>query len=107
MASSSSTDNGNDINKCKLQFYKEISSYTNNSSNNPLFSAERYDQMIELIINAKLKTPGNRSTQEISCLKKAHATIGHRGIVNTLKEVKKKFVNITEKQVTLMYHINL
>ena len=32
---------------------------TNNSSNNPLFSAERYDQMIELIVNAKLKTPGN------------------------------------------------
>jgi hypothetical protein len=65
---SSSTDDGNDINKCKLQFYKEISSYTNNSSNNPLFSAEHYYQMVELIINAKLKTPGNRSTQERTCL---------------------------------------
>ncbi len=80
--------------------------------------------MVELIINAKLKTPGNRSTQEITCLtaydgidfggklkltkkegefsdgiikyfvqadelfdiiKKAHVTIGHRGIVNTFK----------------------
>jgi hypothetical protein len=140
-STSSSTDDGNDINKCKLQFYKEISSYTNNSSNNPLFSAERYDQMIELIVNAKLRSSGDRSTQEISCLKtydvidfggklkltkkdgefsdgiikyfvqvdelfdiirEAHITLGHRGIVNTLKEVKKKFVNVTEKQVTLL-----
>ncbi|CAF2230927.1 unnamed protein product [Rotaria magnacalcarata] len=137
---SSSTDDGNDINTCKLQFYKEISSHTNHSSNNPLFSAERYEQMIELIVNAKLKHPGTSNTQEITCLeayvvidfggklkltkkndqfsdgiikyfvqldelfgimKEAHITIGHRGIVNTLKEVKKRFVNITEKQVTL------
>src|SRR5689334_11985285 len=129
---SSSTDDGSDI-KCKLQFYNEISSYTNNSSNNPLFSVERYDQMIELIVNAKLKTPGNRNTQEMTCLKaydvinfagklklikkdgefsdgiikyivqidelfdivkEAHVTIGYRGIVNTLKEVKKMFVNV-------------
>lgn len=137
--SPSSTDDTNHTNKCKLQLYEEISSYTNNSSNNPLFSAERYDEMIELIVNAKLKTPGTRTTQETHCLKtydvidfggklkltkkdgdfsdgiikyfvqadeiydvikEAHVTIGHRGINNTLKEVKKKFVNITEKQVT-------
>ena len=58
-STSSLTDDSNDINKCKLQFYKEISSYTNNSSNNPLFSAERYDEMVELIVNAKLKSSGD------------------------------------------------
>ncbi|CAM4848069.1 unnamed protein product [Rotaria magnacalcarata] len=137
---SSSTDNNNEINKCRLQFYKEISSYKNNSSNNPLFSTERYDQTIESIVNAKLKTPGGRNTQEMHFLKtydvidfggklkltkkddefsdgiikyfvqldelydvikEAHVLIGHRGIANTLKELKKRFVNITEKQVTL------
>ena len=104
-----------------------------------MFSAYRYDQMIELVVNAKLITPGDRNPQEITCVKaydvidfggksklikkngefnggiikyfvqvdelfdivkEAHSTIGHRGIVNTLKEVKKKFVNITERQVT-------
>jgi hypothetical protein len=31
----------------------------------------------------------------------AHITIGHRGIHNTVKAIKKKYVNITEKQVKL------
>ena len=34
-------------------------------------------------------------------IKNAHVAIGHRGIKYTLKEIKKKFVNITEKQVKL------
>ena len=82
---SSSTDDGNHINKCKLQFYKEISSYTNNSSNNPLFSVERYDQMVELIVNAKLKTPGNRSRHEITCLK-AYDVIDYGGKLKLSKK---------------------
>ncbi|CAF1686885.1 unnamed protein product [Rotaria magnacalcarata] len=117
---SSSTDDGNDINTCKLQFYKEISSHANNSSNNPLFSAERYEQMIELIAYAVIDFGGKlkltKKNDEFSdgiikyfvqldelfgIIKEAHITIDHRGIVNTLKEVKKRFVNVTEKQVTL------
>ena len=30
-----------------------------------------------------------------------HTTLGHRGINNTMKELKKKYANVTEKQVTL------
>ena len=139
-SSSSPKSDDNNINNYKIQFYREISSYTNRSTNNPLFSAERYDQMIELLLNGKQKPPANRNTQEIACLKtydvvgfggksklikkdgefsdgiikyfvqvdelfdvikEAHVTSGHRGIVNTLKEIKKKFINVTEKQVTL------
>ncbi len=68
-SSSSPSNDDNSINNYKIQFYREISSYTNRSTNNPLFSAARYNQMIELLVNTKLKTPADRNTQEIACLR--------------------------------------
>lgn len=68
-SASSSSNNDNHIYECKVQFYKEVSSNSNTSSNNPLFSAARYEETIDLVVNAKLKTPGCRIAQEIHCLK--------------------------------------
>ena len=130
------TDNA----RWKNEFNAEVLTTKNDSSNNPLFTLDRYNQTIELINSAKLKLYSDRSEQEISLLKTydvinagnqqklvkkinssevgtvkyyvpfddlfdviqgVHVLIGHRGINNTMKEIKKKYANITEKQVKL------
>ncbi|CAF4315091.1 unnamed protein product, partial [Adineta steineri] len=80
----------------------------NESSNNPVFTLERYKQTIELINDAKLKRSEDTSIEYYAPINElydiiriAHSNIGHRGIKNTLKEIKKKCVNVTEKQVKL------
>ena len=126
--------------KLKNDFINKILGMKNESLNNPIFTLERYNQTIELINNAKLKSYSRRNDQEISLLKTydvlnlgnqdklvkkiqesddtsikyyvpinevydviriAHSNIGHRGIKYTLKEIKKKCMNVTEKQVKL------
>ncbi|CAF4046187.1 unnamed protein product [Rotaria sordida] len=126
--------------KWKNDFVAELLKLKNKSLNNPFFSPERYNQTIELINNAKLKSNAQRSDQEVSLLKtydvinvgtqqklvkninssegnlikyyvtsdeifdiiqNAHTAIGHRGIKYTMKEIKKKYINITEKQIKL------
>jgi hypothetical protein len=138
--SSSSVTNTNDNSQWKTQFNTELMKVKNDSSNNPLFTLERYQETIDVIIGAKLKRFSERSEQEVSllktydvvnfgsqmklvkksnssenCLNKYyvpvdeifevildnHLSIGHRGIRNTVNEIKKKFANITEKQVKL------
>ncbi|CAF1096962.1 unnamed protein product [Didymodactylos carnosus] len=138
--SSTATTTAIDIAKWKNDFNDEILTSKNDSTNNPLFTSERYDETIELINGAKLKRYSDRNEQEIALLKTydvinvggqqklvkkinssedgiikyyvsldelfdvvqtAHVTIGHRGINNTLKEIKKKYANVTERQVKL------
>ena len=118
------TDNA----RWKNEFNAEVLTTKNDSSNNPLFTLDRYNQTIELINSAKLKLYSDRSEQEISLLKTydvinagnqrklvkkinsseigtvkyyvpfddlfdviqgVHVLIGHRGINNTMKEIKK------------------
>ena len=47
----------------------ELLKLKNKSLNNPYFSPERYNQTIEIINNAKLKSTAQRSDQEVSLLK--------------------------------------
>ena len=133
------TDNA----RWKNEFNAEVLTTKNESSNNPLFTLDRYNQTIELINSAKLKRYSDRSKQEISLLKtydvinagnqqklvkkinssefgtvkcyvpfddlfdviqSVHVLIGHRGINNTMKEILKKYANITEKQVKLFIY---
>jgi hypothetical protein len=138
--SSSSVVITNDKDKWKMNFNAELLKMKNDSSNNPLFTIERYQETIQLITSAKAKRYSDRNEQEISLLKtynvinfgsqlklvkkmkstendftkyyvsldelfevihESHLSIGHRGIRNTMKEIKKKFVNVTGKQVRL------
>ncbi|CAF4569314.1 unnamed protein product [Rotaria sp. Silwood2] len=55
--------------KWKNDFVAELLKLKNKSLNNPFFSPERYNQTIELINNAKLKSNAQRSDQEVSLLK--------------------------------------
>ncbi|CAF1045947.1 unnamed protein product [Didymodactylos carnosus] len=121
-SSSTATTTVIDNAKRKNEFNDEILKSKNDSSNNPLFTSERYDETVELINGAKLKRYSDRNEQEIALLKTydvinvggqqelvkkissseaAHVTIGHHGINNTLKEIKKKYANVTERQVKL------
>ena len=59
------TDNA----RWKNEFNAEVLTTKNESSNNPLFTLDRYNQTIELINSAKLKCYSDRSEQEISLLK--------------------------------------
>ena len=141
--SSPSVISKDDVATWKAEFNNEVLKSKNDSSNNPLFSVERYDETVALITDAKLKRFGDRSEQEISLLKtydvinfggvpklvrkmslsvngvikyyvpfnelfdgihEAHVSIGHRGIHNTVKEIKKKYYNITEKQAKMLYN---
>ncbi|CAF2942616.1 unnamed protein product [Rotaria sp. Silwood2] len=45
----------------KDSFNAEMLLTKNNSSNNPLFTSERYNKTIELVNNAKLKRYGDRN----------------------------------------------
>ncbi|CAF3516224.1 unnamed protein product [Rotaria socialis] len=55
--------------KLKNDFIDKILRIRNESLNNPVFTLERYNQTIELINNAKLKSSARRNDQEISLLK--------------------------------------
>ena len=55
--------------KLKNSFINKILLIRNESSNNPVFTLERYNQTIELINNAKLKSYARRNAQKISLLK--------------------------------------
>ncbi|CAF4145939.1 unnamed protein product, partial [Adineta steineri] len=53
----------------KNDFINKILVMKNESSNNPVFTLERYKQIIELINDAELKSSNRRTDQEISLLK--------------------------------------
>ena len=72
--SSTATTTVIDNTSCKDRFNTEILLSKNNSSNNPLFTPERYNETIELINNAKLKRYSDRSEKEI-CFLKAYDVI--------------------------------
>ncbi|CAF4281734.1 unnamed protein product, partial [Adineta steineri] len=55
--------------KLKNDFINKILVLKNESSNNPVFTLERYKQIIELINGAKLKSNNRRTDEEISLLK--------------------------------------
>ncbi|CAM4882734.1 unnamed protein product [Rotaria socialis] len=55
--------------KLKNDFIDKILRIRDESLNNPVFTLERYNQTIELINNAKLKSSARRNDQEISLLK--------------------------------------
>ena len=67
--SSSSTKTIDDINKCKDKFNMEFLQSRNESSNNPFFISNRYEQTITLINKVKLKYYAHRTKKEISLLK--------------------------------------
>ena len=50
-------------------FINKILLIRNESLNNSVFTLERYNQTIELINNAKLKSYARRNAQEVSLLK--------------------------------------
>mgnify|MGYP000032369331 CR=1 FL=1 len=76
----------------KDRFITEILSTKNNSSNNPLFSSERYNETIELINNAKLKRYSDRTEQEI-CFLRTYDVINVGGQQKLVK-------NITSSEVS-------
>ncbi|CAF3223100.1 unnamed protein product, partial [Rotaria socialis] len=55
--------------KLKNDSIDKILRIRNESLNNPVFSLERYNQTIEFINNAKLRSSARRNDQEISLLK--------------------------------------
>jgi hypothetical protein len=67
--SSSSMISTSDNNQWKTQFYAELHQLKNDSSNNPIFTPERYQQTVDLIMGAKLKRYSERSEQEVSLMK--------------------------------------
>ena len=137
-----STNDTPDISKWKDEFNLEIMKIKNDSSNNPLFTSDRCEQVITSITEAKQKCHADRTKKEINLLKtyeivrfgdrpkvvkkksatteglakyyvsfnelfdviyETHITIGHRRITNRTKALKKKYVNVTEKQVIFIH----
>ena len=68
-STSTSTLTTSNMTKWKSDFDVELLKLKNKSLNNPFFSPEYYNQTIELINNAKLKSNAPRSDQEVSLLK--------------------------------------
>ncbi|CAF1370373.1 unnamed protein product [Rotaria sordida] len=75
--SSTITTTAIDNTSWKDRFNTEILSTKNNSSNNPLFTSERYNETIELINNAKLKRYSDRTHQKFQKNSCYHRVIKH------------------------------
>ncbi len=67
--SSSSMISASDNNQWKIQFYAELQKLKNDSSNNPIFTLQRCQQTVDLIMGAKLKRYSETSEQEVSLMK--------------------------------------
>ncbi len=61
---STPTDNEDDITKWKDQFNMKIMKFKNDSSNNPLFTSGRYEQIIISVTEAKQKCYADRTKKE-------------------------------------------
>jgi len=82
--------------KLKNDFINKILGMRNESLNNPVFTLERYNQTIELINDAKLKSNSRRNDQEISLLKTYDAlNLGNQDkLVKKSKDLKIHQLNI-------------
>ena len=63
------TNDKGDMSKWKDEFTMEIMKLKNDSSNNPLFTSDRYEQVITSIAEAKQKCHADRTKKKMNLLK--------------------------------------